>query len=92
MCGLTTKLQSSDIFDFINKYDIVCLTETKTDKCDIINIPNFDVFCKHRSNLSYRKHGGIFVCIRTSFSGFCSIVKNEFDHVLWIRLEGKAYQ
>lgn len=43
MCGLTTKLQSSDIFDFINKYDIVCLTETKIDKCDIIEILMFFV-------------------------------------------------
>lgn len=45
VCGLTSKLQFPDFIDFINKYDIVCKTETKRDKCDIIEIPNFDVFC-----------------------------------------------
>lgn len=58
VCGLASKLRNPEFVDVISKYDIICLTETKTDKADNIDIPNFSVFSKHRSNLSFRKSGG----------------------------------
>lgn len=61
------------------------------DKCDIIEILNFDIFCKYRLNLLFWKFGGIIVCIRKFFFGFCSIVNNDCDYVLWIRLEGRVF-
>lgn len=57
----------------------------------MIDIPNFSVFSKHRSNLSFRKSGGIVVYIKESLSKFCSIINNESDNILWIRIEGKTF-
>ena len=53
VCGLTSKLVIPEFIEILNNYGTVCLTETKTDKADIIDIPNFHVFCKHRSRLSF---------------------------------------
>ena len=33
-CGIKNKSQFPDFIDLINEYDIVCLTETKTDDFD----------------------------------------------------------
>ncbi len=38
VCGLTKKLQYPDFIDYINKYDIVCIAETKLDDIDIADI------------------------------------------------------
>ena len=89
--GLTSKLATPEFIETLNNYDIVCLTETKTDKADIIDIPNFQVFYKHRSELSFRKSGGIVVYIRNTLAKFCSIISNNCDHVLWVKIEGKTF-
>ena len=44
VCGLRKKLQYPDFVTFVCKYDILCLTETKTDNTDVINIPGFVVY------------------------------------------------
>lgn len=75
----------------MNKYDIICLIETKTDKADAIDIPNFSVFCKYRSNLLFRKSCGIVVYIRDSLFKFCSIINIESDNISWIRIEGNTF-
>ena len=94
----TCNIQASNtrIYEFIeilNNYDIdlVCLTETKSEKIDIIDIPNFHVFCKHRSQLSFRRSGGFVVYIKDTLAKFCSIISNNCDHVMWIIVEGKTF-
>lgn len=63
VCGLCSKLRTPDFLEFINEHDIVCLTETKTDCADVIDVENYTVISKHRSNLSSHKSGGIVVYI-----------------------------
>jgi exonuclease III len=48
VCGLVSKLQTPEFLDFLNKYDIICLSETKTDRADSLQVKNFSVFSKHR--------------------------------------------
>lgn len=43
VCGLRKKLQFPDFVTFVCKYDVLCLTETKTDNTDISNIPGFPI-------------------------------------------------
>ena len=38
-CGIKTKLYYPEFIEMINDFDILYLVETKTDDCDIINIP-----------------------------------------------------
>jgi uncharacterized protein YlxW (UPF0749 family) len=43
VCGLIRRSQYPDVIELINKYEILCFVETKTDDADKINIPGFDV-------------------------------------------------
>ena len=38
VCGLTSKQATPEFIEILNNYDIVCLTEIKTDKADIIDM------------------------------------------------------
>ena len=91
VCGLASKLQNPEFIEFIQENDIICLTETKTDKADVIDIENFHAFCKHRTSLSYRKSGGIVVYVRDIYSKYVTIIENDCDHLLWIRIDNKAF-
>ena len=81
VCGLASTLQNPEFIEFIQENDISCLTETKTDKADVIDIENFHAFCKHRTSLSYRKSGGIVVYVRDIYSKYVTIIENDCDHL-----------
>ena len=50
VCGIKTKLLSPDFSNLIENYDILVCIESKTDKLDILNIPNdYVYFAKHRT-------------------------------------------
>ena len=91
VCGLASKLQNPEFIEFIQENDISCLTETKTDKAGVIDIENFHSLCKHRTSLSYRKSGGIVVYVRDIYSKYVTIIENDCDHLLWIRIDNKAF-
>lgn len=52
VCGLRKKLQYPDFVTFVCKYDVLCLTETKTDNTDVINIAGFVVYMKNRFDIA----------------------------------------
>lgn len=81
VCGLCSKLQNPDFLELINEHDIVYLTETKTDCADVIDVENYTVISKHRSNISTHKSGGIVVYVRNTLSKFVSLITNGRDHV-----------
>ena len=64
VCGLKSKLLSSEFIDLINKYDIICITKTKLDKYDCINIDNYSIFVNNRDSF-YNKSGGIAFLVRS---------------------------
>ena len=45
--GLIRRSQYPDFIELMNKYEILCFVETKTDDADKINIPGFDVIMTH---------------------------------------------
>jgi hypothetical protein len=44
---LIRRSQYPDVIELINKYEILCFVETKTDDADEINLPAFDVIMKN---------------------------------------------
>ena len=40
VCGIRSKLLNPDFDSLINMYDILLFTETKTDKFDVLKLPN----------------------------------------------------
>jgi len=65
VCGLVSKLQCPECLEELCKYDIIILTETKTDNADNIEITGYTVFIKNRNELTRRKSGGIAVYVKT---------------------------
>jgi hypothetical protein len=53
--------------EIINDFDILCLVETKTDDCDIINIPGYTVKMKHRKFMSFKKSRGIILAYKNEY-------------------------
>lgn len=70
----------------IIKFDILCFTETKTDNTDIIDIPGFTCFPKHRRQLSQVKSGGIAVYVRNNLKSLVKCVSTPCEFVLWVVL------
>ena len=41
--------------------------------------------------MSNRKSGGIVIYVRDIYSKYVSVIENDCDHILWIRIDGKAF-
>lgn len=89
-CGLVSKLCNPDFIEFISLYDIVCLTETKLDQYDDINVEGFILLprvvrqnCKSRS-------WGICVLVRDCFCKYVKIndpITCTSHCVLWFTVD-----
>ena len=56
-----------EFIELIRNYDITGIQESKTDNCDFINIPGYDVYFNNRENLSGRKSGGIALLVKKKY-------------------------
>jgi len=59
VCGLKSRVNCPEFVNLIEQYSIFCVAETKLDKYDEINIPNYTFFSKPRAEKFKRKSGGI---------------------------------
>jgi hypothetical protein len=77
VCDLVSKMKYNEFISEIQKY-IISITESKIDATDIIDIPGYIVFTKHRRELSHFKFGGIVIFIREFFiEYFCYEVYSQ---------------
>ena len=67
VCGLKSKLLYPEFDDFLDKYDIICITESKLDRFDSINLDNFSIITNNRS-IFKSKSGGIALLYKNSLS------------------------
>ena len=72
VCGLKSKLLVPEFIDYISGFDIVCITETKLDKFDNINIDNFTIITNNRDNAKH-KSGGIAFLIKDKYASYLTI-------------------
>lgn len=86
VCGLRHKLQYPELSNFIARYDISCLTETKTDNINAIDIPGFCVFMKNRFDIAKVKSGGIIIAVKTNLVKFLTVHKANSLYVYWFSL------
>lgn len=78
VCCVKNKLNYQELTEFITKYDLICLTETKTDDCDDHNsIPGYEAFQKQTQCNIY-----LLWCNHHSGQGYyCKICKNNDDRL-----------
>jgi exonuclease III len=86
VCGIKQRLNYPEFADFISSYDIIGLTETKTDDSDEINIPGFVTFMRNRHKLSKIRSGGIIIAVKDSTVKHVKILKTDCKFVSWFKL------
>ena len=94
VCGLVSKLNNPDFIEFISLYDIICLTETKIDQYDTIDVEGFTILpCVIRQNCK-SKSGGICVLVRDCFCKYVKVIdpvyfSSHSDFVMWFTVDEK---
>ena len=93
VCSLVSKSNYPEFLDLIGNYGIIGIQESKTDACDSINIPGYNIYFNNRENLSRRKSGGIVLLVKKELQKF---VKVESMHnsnlVLWCTISRDLMQ
>lgn len=80
VCGLRQKLQYPGFSIFISRYDILCLTETNTDKTYAIDMPGFCVFMKNKFDIPTVKSRGIIIAVKTNHVKFFLLYIRQVIH------------
>ncbi|CAG2186250.1 unnamed protein product [Mytilus edulis] len=85
ICGLKSKSLAPEFSELVINNDISIFVETKTDKLDIISLPNgYSCFSKHRSKFK-RKSGGIVIIYKSELEKFLTFLKTNSEFVQWIQ-------
>ena len=73
VCGLKSKLRSNDFEDFIQNYDLVCLSETKLTEFDEIIIDGYNLNVLNKCNTEGESEGihGIALLTKKSYNPVC---------------------
>jgi hypothetical protein len=92
--GLTEeKLNDEEFLKLIKSNDIVFLSETWTDNDSDIGIDGyscFNFYRKFRNKRAKRNSGGIVIYVRDLYKDGVTVVKNNFDTIIWLKLD-KSY-
>ena len=95
VCGLTRKLKYQEFRECIIKYDILILSELKTDDTDLDEIReklgalDFKVYVKNRFKLSTHRSGGVAICIKSKYDSMVRNVDSKCKYVHWLHLDKK---
>ena len=87
VCGLKTRLRSPEFEQFIQNYDLICLTETKLSEIDNIAISGFKSLKKNRKTL-HRASGGVALLLNEN-NPLCKHVNEMYvdsKDQLWVEL------
>lgn len=91
VCGVNRRLQYNEFVEFLSSFDVICLTETKTDDTDVLQIPGFSVFLKNRCRLSKVRSGGIALLIRDSLVKYVTVINTNCKYVSWFKMNKSLF-
>ena len=88
VCGLKSKLKSPDFIEFLQGFDIVCLSETKLTKYDAPDIPGFKL-CANNLGIERRNSpsGGVGLLIANKHNDKVRILEPSSEHVIWCTID-----
>ena len=88
VCGLRSKLKLLDFEEFIQKYKLIFLTETKLDDIDV---PNYKIFTNNRT-IKKRASGGVAILVHNSLFDYITVLDTDIKSTIWIRLNKNICQ
>ena len=71
--GLKSRMKCVDFYDFLNKRDIIMMTETKLDEIDDLTFPGFTLITKN-GKFKKRASGGVAILIREELESIISVL------------------
>ena len=84
-------MTDSNFLQLISNYDIICFSETWTNKHSNIEIKGYSdpihSFRKFKHKRAKRSSGGLLVYIKDSIRKGVSIVRNEVDCIVWLKFD-----
>ena len=92
VCGLRRRILYPDFGELISHYDIFCVSETKLDDLDLINLPGYSFVSQVRKQRYLRKSGGIGVFVRNCLFKHVSLVESDSDYILWFKLNKSVFK
>ena len=97
VCGLRSKLNDISFENFAIKYEIICLSETKTDHIDLSGTKlngEYSCFTKEKSVNSHR-HGGVHglaMIIKKNIAEHAQLLADvQSPYVLWVKFSEKVF-
>ena len=75
-----------DFYDFLNKHDIIMMTETKLDEIDDLTFPGFKLITKNRK-FKKRVSGGVAILIREELEYIISVLNVEQQDSIWLKFK-----
>jgi hypothetical protein len=89
--GLTnTKRSDKDFLSILSDNDIIVLRETLTDKNSNMSIEGYhcyNLYRKFKHKRAGRNSSGMSIYVRECFNQGVSIVKNNFDTIVWLKFD-----
>ncbi|CAG2247003.1 unnamed protein product [Mytilus edulis] len=85
-CGIMTRMQYPEFIELIKCYDFICLTETKTDDFDNVDIPGYTFKLKNRKTKSKVKSGGIAFGYKNELENYVQTIETESNLVFWVKI------
>lgn len=96
VCGIKTKVCSVDFVSYIKRYDVLCLSETKCDDVDMVNLKvimediGYNIVFKNRCELSRYKSGGILIGIKKGIFFKWKPINYDCESLLSIMVDGQS--
>ena len=67
----------------INKYDIICVQESKLDDVDSVEIQGYEVFMHNRKRISRHRSGGIALIVKTELLPYIKVINSKSQLIVW---------
>ena len=84
ICGLKSKLKQYEFEEYIQKYKLIFLTETKLNCLDDITIPDYKIIVNNRKG-ARKSSGGVAILVHKSIEKCITRLDNEINETLWIK-------
>ena len=89
VCGFNSKLKYGILENYITKFDVICLTETKCDHL-IENIEGYTLFVMQKRNKKHKYGGihGICIFVKEDIALNCTIIDNFLsESIFWLHMK-----
>ncbi|CAG2198186.1 unnamed protein product [Mytilus edulis] len=84
-------MQYPEFVELINKHDFICLSESKTDDFDVIDIPGYKFIMQNRKTKSKVKSGGIAFGYKEKYEKQVHLIETESKLVLWLKISSEIF-